>query len=145
MFIVLIAEPMQSVGAYLRVFHCQMTRGLCKNIVRSQLQFLVLAQDLEFFWESLEVHDDIIGVEEPNISLTLAKAILCAIKAVVFFLDRQGLAEILIIVWPFGLQHKESAWVKVAGDTWGSFLLRIYLKRTHEEQRLIGLRDERIF
>ena len=38
---------MQSVGTYLRVFHCQMTRGLCKNIVWSQLQFLIFAQDLE--------------------------------------------------------------------------------------------------
>ena len=46
-FIALIAKPMQSVGAYLRVFHCQMTRGLCKNIVWSQLQFLIFAQDLE--------------------------------------------------------------------------------------------------
>jgi len=79
------------------MFLCQVTVSLV-NIVPIQLVPFILAYDIKLSTEGLVFLHDVIGVKEPHISLPLAQALQSAFEAVVRFLIRQSLAEVIVII-----------------------------------------------
>lgn len=74
-----------SMFKYLRDFLNQVAAFL-ENIFRLQRKLLVSAQNIKFVRELFEVLKDVVGVEEPQISSPLAKALQHPCVAIVRFL-----------------------------------------------------------